>query len=131
MGLFLSNIIWNLSCFGPVGRIFLKNVLENKTKKNIFKKWIKNIKTAGYNSVRTVVLFHKLSIFWNFNTVLSMLCIALIYHMCATITCSWFETALKYKPRILDPKIEEFPCLVHKLSVTLTALQYKPQWKIG
>ena len=24
-------------------------------------------------------------------------------------------------------KIEEFPCLVHKLSVTLTALQYKLQ----
>ena len=27
----------------------------------------------------------------------------------------------------LDPKLEEFPTLVHKLSVTLTALQYKPQ----
>ena len=47
------------------------------------------------------------------------------------ITRSWFETALNHKPRTLDPKIEEFPCLVHKLSVTLTALQYKPQWKIG
>ena len=35
----------------------------------------------------------------------------------------WFETALDYKPQILDPQIEEFPCLVHKLSVTLTALQ--------
>ena len=96
----------------------------------------------------------------------------------ATITRSLFETALNYKPRILDPNIEEFPCLislqslvqgqyrartgfslwsfshrkktcyyreplfslqgpcfhyrewvcsVHKLSVTLTALQYKPQ----
>ena len=53
------------------------------------------------------------------------------YRTRAIITCSWFETALNYKPRILDPKIEEFPCLVHKLSVTLTALQYKPQWKIG
>ena len=39
--------------------------------------------------------------------------------------------AFDYKLRILDPKIEEFPCLVHKLSVTLTALQYKPQWKMG
>ena len=27
------------------------------------------------------------------------------------------------KPRILDPKIEEFTCLVHKLSVTLTAVK--------
>ena len=35
---------------------------------------------------------------------------------------------LDYKPRILDPKIEEFLCLVHKLSVIITALQYKPQW---
>ena len=29
------------------------------------------------------------------------------------------------------PKIEEFSGLVHKLSVILTALQYKPQWKMG
>ena len=50
-----------------------------------------------------------------------------MYRTRATITRSWFETALNYKPRILDQKIEEFPCLVHKLSVTLTALQYKPQ----
>ena len=48
----------------------------------------------------------------------------------ATITRSLFETALNYKPRILDQKIEEFPCLVHKLSVILTTLQYKPQWKM-
>ena len=32
----------------------------------------------------------------------------------AIITHSWFETALDYKPRVLDPKIEEFPCLVHR-----------------
>ena len=38
------------------------------------------------------------------------------------ITRSWFETA---------DFIEEFPCLVHKLSVILTALDYKPQWKNG
>ena len=50
-----------------------------------------------------------------------------IYRTRAIITRSWFETALDYKPRILDPKIEEFPCLVHKLSVILTALQYKLQ----
>ena len=54
-----------------------------------------------------------------------------IYRTRAIITRSWFETALNYKPRILDPKIEEFPCLLHKLSVTLTALQDKPQWKMG
>ena len=54
-----------------------------------------------------------------------------IYRTRAIITRSWFETALNYKPRILDPKIEEFPCLVHKLSVTLTALQYKPNWKMA
>ena len=53
------------------------------------------------------------------------------YHTRSIITRSWFETALVYYPRILDPKVEEFTCLVHKLSVTLTALQYKPQWKIG
>ena len=53
------------------------------------------------------------------------------YRMRATITHSWFETALNYKPRILDPKIEEFPCLVDKLPVKLTTLQYKPQWKTG
>ena len=32
---------------------------------------------------------------------------------------SWFQTARDYKPQILDPNIEEFPCLVHRLSVTL------------
>jgi hypothetical protein len=36
-------------------------------------------------------------------------------------------THLDYNQRILDPKIEEFPCLAHKLSVKLTSLQYKPQ----
>ena len=35
------------------------------------------------------------------------------------ITRSWFESALDYNPRILDPKIEEFHCLVHKLSGTI------------
>ena len=50
------------------------------------------------------------------------------YRTGAIMTRSWFETDLDYKPRILDPKFEEFPCLVHKLSVILTALQYKPQW---
>ena len=52
------------------------------------------------------------------------------YRACAIITRSWFETSLDYKPRILHPKIEEFPCLVHELSVTLTALQYKPHCKM-
>ena len=40
-------------------------------------------------------------------------------------------TALVYKPQIFGPKIEEFPNSVHKLSVTLTCLQYKLQRKIG
>ena len=35
------------------------------------------------------------------------------------------QPALVYKPLILGPKIEEFPCLVHKLFIILTALQYK------
>ena len=49
------------------------------------------------------------------------------YRTRAIITRSSFETALNYKPRNFGSKIEDFPCLVHKLSVTLTALQYKPQ----
>ena len=53
------------------------------------------------------------------------------YRTRAIITRSWFETALVYKPQILASKIEEFHCLVHKLSVTLTALQYKPRWRWG
>ena len=40
--------------------------------------------------------------------------------MRTNITRSWFETILDYKPRILHPKIEEFLCLVYKLSVTNT-----------
>ena len=51
--------------------------------------------------------------------------------MRATITRCKFETALNYEPWILDPKVEEFPCLVLKLFETLTGLQYKLQWKIG
>ena len=44
--------------------------------------------------------------------------------MCAIITCSSSENALDYKRRILGPNIKEFP-LLHKLSIILTALQYK------
>ena len=40
-----------------------------------------------------------------------------IYRTRAIITRSRFETALVYKPRILGLKNEEFPFLVHKLSV--------------
>ena len=54
-----------------------------------------------------------------------------IYRTRAIITGSWFETALDYKPWILDPVIEEFPFLVHKLPVILTALQYKLLSKMG
>ena len=55
----------------------------------------------------------------------------LMYRTRAIITGSWFETTLDYKPQILGPKIEEFPCLVHKLCVILAAFEYKPQWKMG
>ena len=41
------------------------------------------------------------------------------------------QPALDYKPRILDQKIWEFPCFVQKLTVILTALQNKQQWKMG
>ena len=41
----------------------------------------------------------------------------IIYSTRAIITRSRFETALIYKPRILGLKNEEFPFLVHKLSV--------------
>ena len=44
--------------------------------------------------------------------------------------CTKYKAALDYKPRILGPKIEKFPGLVHKLSVILTSLQYKPQGKV-
>ena len=50
-----------------------------------------------------------------------------MYHTRTIITHSLFETALDYKLQILGSKIEEFPCLVHKLSVILTTLQYKLQ----
>ena len=55
----------------------------------------------------------------------------IMYFTRAIITRSWFETARDYKPQILGPKFEEFPCLLHKLSVILTALQYKQLWKMG
>ena len=35
------------------------------------------------------------------------------YHMRSIMTRSSFETAFDYIPRILGPKIAEFPCLVH------------------
>ena len=40
-----------------------------------------------------------------------------MYHTRAIIGRSRFEAALVYKPRILGLKNEEFPFLVHKLSV--------------
>ena len=48
----------------------------------------------------------------------------LVYRTRAIITRSYFETTLDYKPLIYGPKIEEVPCLAHKLFVILTALQY-------
>ena len=41
----------------------------------------------------------------------------IIYRTRAIIGRSRFEAALVYKPRILDLKNEEFPFLVHELSV--------------
>ena len=38
------------------------------------------------------------------------------------ITLSCFETTFNYKPRILDLKMEDFLCLLHKLSLTLGLL---------
>ena len=40
-----------------------------------------------------------------------------IYRTRTIISCSRFEATLVYKPRILSLKNEEFPFLVHKLSV--------------
>ena len=37
-----------------------------------------------------------------------------VYQMRAIKTRSWFETALEYKPWILDTNIEKFACLVHE-----------------
>ena len=56
---------------------------------------------------------------------------AFSYRTRAIETRSWWLTTLDCKPRILGSKIEEFTLLVHKLSVILTALQYKQQWKMG
>ena len=63
---------------------------------------------------------------WNCQIII----IKVINNTLAIITGSWFETALNYKPQILGSKIEEFPYLVHELSVIATALQYEPQWKM-
>ena len=41
----------------------------------------------------------------------AMFIVQATYRTRAIITRSWFEITLDYKPRILDPKIEEFPCL--------------------
>ena len=35
------------------------------------------------------------------------------HHTCTIKTRSGFETTLDYKLKVLDPKIEELPCLVH------------------
>ena len=41
------------------------------------------------------------------------------------------DKLLRLKTDVYPQKIEELSCLVHKLFVILTALQYKPQWKMG
>ena len=48
-----------------------------------------------------------------------------IYRTRAIIGRSRFEAALVYKPRILGLKGEEFPFLVHKLSVIQAAASVK------
>ena len=47
------------------------------------------------------------------------------------ITCSWLITTLIINHEFLAQKLKNFLFLVHKLSVVLIALQYKPQWKMG
>ena len=61
--------------------------------------------------------------FWNtlFSKNFSQLRRSSRYHTCTIITRSWFETAFGYKLQRA-----KFPCLVHKLSVILTALDSKP-----
>ena len=103
---------------------------ENTTKKE-------NVNTMGdihlVFSIKKIVFF---LLFFNFkNSCLQRLLVFYLlclrekkkYRMGSIITCPCFETALNYKLLILDQKFEEFPCLVHTLSVTLTALQYKLQ----
>ena len=51
------------------------------------------------------------------NTPVALALSSTIYRTRATISRSRFEAALVYKPRILSFKNEEFPFLVHKLSV--------------
>ena len=51
----------------------------------------------------------------------------ILYHTRAIIARFLFETTPDYKPWTLGPKMEELLCLVHKLSVILTALKYKPK----
>ena len=36
------------------------------------------------------------------------------YHTRTIVNHSWSETSLNFNPQILDPIIEEFPCLEHK-----------------
>ena len=68
-----------------------------------------------------------LNIFWDIITSFIpnheyIINLTFIYRKRAIITRSWFETT------DLAP---EFPCLVHELSVILTALDYKSHWKMG
>ena len=94
--------------------------------------WVQSISKGALRLSCKCVFMRNSFTFLNFAvTFLRMILCKRRYRTHAIITCSWFETAHNYKPPILDPKIEEFPYLVHKLSVTVTALQYKPQWKMG
>ena len=71
--------------------------------------------------IRTPVLYTV--VLWNYTSfhthtgVLAYFGPKTIYCTRATITPSWSVTAFVYKPRILGLKNEEFPLLVHKLSV--------------
>ena len=67
--------------------------------------------TAGIIRVREGLM-------WG-NTVFTPSYVKKHYNAWANIICSWFETVLDYELGILGAKIEEFPFLIHKLSVTL------------
>ena len=51
---------------------------------------------------------------WKSTTILTLVHGQMMYCTPTIITRSWFEIALNYKLRILCPKIEEFPFLVHR-----------------
>jgi hypothetical protein len=56
-----------------------------------------------------------------------------MYRTRTILTCCWFETALDLKPLLIINSgfYRRLFCLVNKLSLISTALDYKPKWKKG